>query len=382
MTVYKGYLKIVKQNKALILLYLVIFLSVTIMFQGAAKGENYSSYEAESVKIALVDEDGGALADGLRTYLSKFHEITMMENNPEVLQENLFYRNVEYIIHIPKGFFENCIVGGEKLPVTKVPGAYTSFYVDQQINSYLNNVRTYYAAGFSETEASRNAAEMKRAEVNMLDHSGTTGEMPGFGFYFRYIPFLFLSVLCYVMGNMLAAFRKGDLPKRMQASAISVRRQNLEGLLAAGTVALALWIFSIGGAVIFYQKELIGNGGLPYLLLNTLMVLLVALSVSYLVGILSKNANTLSGIVNTLSLGMCFLCGVFVPLSYMNKTVTIVSMFLPVYWYERANELILDAGTPSGAIQTEIFQAIGIQFIFSIALVCITLAVSKARRRG
>ena len=61
MTVYKGYMKIIKQNKGMILLYLIIFFGITAIFQAAAKKENYSSYQAESVKIALVDADGGPI---------------------------------------------------------------------------------------------------------------------------------------------------------------------------------------------------------------------------------------------------------------------------------------------------------------------------------
>ena len=60
--------------------------------------------------------------------------------------------------------------------------------------------------------------------------------------YFRYIPYMFMGSLCYVMGNVLSAFRRGDLQKRMRASAISGRRQNLEGLLASATVGAGLWI--------------------------------------------------------------------------------------------------------------------------------------------
>ena len=44
MTVYKGYMKILKQNKGLILLYLVIFFSVTMMFQSVAKNDIPGNY--------------------------------------------------------------------------------------------------------------------------------------------------------------------------------------------------------------------------------------------------------------------------------------------------------------------------------------------------
>lgn len=380
MTVYKGYMKIVKQNKGLILLYLFIFFGITIMFQMSAKKENYSSYQAEKVKIGFVDEDRSGASDGMRSYLEKFHEVLLMEDRPEILQENLFYRNVEYILRIPENFFQKCIVEGEKLPVTKVPGSYTSFYVDQQINSYLNNVQTYYAAGFSEEESVKNAAFVEEAEVTMRNITGNGGEMTAYGFYFRYLPYLFLAVLCYVMGNVLSAFRRGDLSKRMQASAISGRRQSIEGLMAAGTIALALWIVSIGVAVLNYRGDLINSSGFCYYLLNSVMMIFVALSMSYLVGFISQNTNMLNGIVNGLSLGMCFLCGVFVPMSYISTNVKRFSMFLPVYWYEKVNDILTDYADISGKVRIEIFQALGIQLVFAAAFVCITLVVSRRKQ--
>ncbi len=140
--------------------------------------------------------------------------------------------------------------------MTKVPGSYTSFYVDQQINSFINNARTYAAAGFSEQEAAAAGEEYRLAQVTMENLSGTAGKVPDYAYYFRYIPYLFMGVLCYAMGNVLSAFRRGDLQKRMQASAISGRRQNLEGLLAAATVGIGLWLFSIGVALVIYGKTL------------------------------------------------------------------------------------------------------------------------------
>lgn len=380
MTVYKGYMKIVKQNKGMILLYLIIFLGTTAIFQSVAQTENFSSYKAESVKIALVDEDGGPMARGLKAYLENFHEVTLTENQPEVLQENLFYRNVAYIVRIPKNFFEKCILEGEKLQVTKVPGSYTSFYVDQQINSFINNARTYAAAGFSEQEAAAAGEEYRLAQVTMENLSGTAGKVPDYAYYFRYIPYLFMGVLCYAMGNVLSAFRRGDLQKRMQASAISGRRQNLEGLLAAATVGIGLWMFSIGVALVIYGKNFIYSGGFVYYLLNALMMLLVALSLAYLVGILAKNSSMLNGIVNVISLGMSFLCGVFIPLEYMSGSVRKAAMFLPVYWYEKANDLLADFGRVTGKVQVEVLQCIGIQSAFAAALVCVTMALAKKKQ--
>ena len=61
MTVFKGYMRIMKKNKGLILLYLGIFFGVTMALQAAAGKETYTSYESEKIKIGVVDKDNGPL---------------------------------------------------------------------------------------------------------------------------------------------------------------------------------------------------------------------------------------------------------------------------------------------------------------------------------
>lgn len=380
MTVFKAYMKIIKQNRFLIIMYLAIFMLITIMIQSVTKNQESDGYKAQSVKIGFVDEDGGVLAKGLEQYLGKFHQIIPMEGDKEKLQENLFYRNIEYIVRIPSRFDEKYLQENEKLFVTQVPGSYTSFYVDQQINGFLNNVKTYYAAEYTVAEAVKAVMENEEPEVKMLDTNGNGGEVPGYTYFYRYIPYLLLSILCYVLGNILSAFHKGDIPKRMQASAVSARRQNMEALLAAMVLGIALLGICIAVSILIYGKPLIQSGGLMYYLLNSLTMLFVALSISYLVGMLTHNTNALNGIVNTISLGMCFLCGVFVPLDIMSKSVKTVAQFLPVYWYEKANDKISEFGNITGAVRTEILQAIGIQLVFAAAIISISLVAVKKKR--
>lgn len=364
-------------------MYLAIFSGITLMFQKMNQQDPIGNYQAESVRIAVVDEDGGSMACGLKEYLGQFHEVSLAEHDKAKLQEDLFYRDVEYIVWIPERFFETCIAEGEALAVTKVPGSYTAFYVDQQINSFLNDARTCYAAGFTQEETARSLERLEPVRVELLDTGSVSGRTSNYRFYFQYIPYLFLSILCYVMGNVLVAFRRGDLPKRMRACAVSARRQNLEGLLAAATLGLGLWAVSTTGAFARYWQILSECGGAGYFLMNTLLMMAVALTISYLVGILvhGKNAvNTLNGVVNVIALGMCFLCGVFVPLEWMNKGVKTVAQFLPVYWYEEVNGRLVEFGNVTGEAKQAVLQGLGMQLAFVVALVCVTMAVSKRKR--
>ena len=101
MTVFKCYMKILRQNIGLVIMYLAIFFSVAIVMQFAAGKSEDSLFETASIDLGVVNEDGGTLAQGLVDYLSGIHHVVLMDNDPEQLQENLFYRNVEYILQIP-----------------------------------------------------------------------------------------------------------------------------------------------------------------------------------------------------------------------------------------------------------------------------------------
>ena len=258
MTVFKCYMKILRQNVGMIMIYLGIFFSVALVMQMAAGKSENSLYANASIDIGVTDEDQGVLAQGFTDYLGSIHNVIPMENDPEVLQENLFYRNVEYIVQIPADFYEKCILGDTPLKVTKVPGSYSSYYVDQQISSYISTLRTYLAAGFSPEEAIQGVKNEVHEPVTKLSSDSASSDLVPYTYYFRYIPYLFLGALCYTMGYILMAFKKGDIQKRMEASAISVRRQALEGLLAMGVIGAFLWFLGILGVAIMYGNTFWG----------------------------------------------------------------------------------------------------------------------------
>ena len=345
MTVFKGYMKILKKNIGLVIIYLVIFFSVAMALQAAASKEHLEDFEKARVDIAVADNDQSTLSHALTDYLKTIHNVSEISSDPSVMQEELFYRNAEYIVQIPKDFYKTCIVQDNPISVTKIPGSYTSFYVEQQINAWLNNVHTYIASGFSQKEAAKAALEQPSSRVSMYQDTETTSETPAYTYYFRYVPYLFLAVLCYSMGYILLAFQKEDIQKRMQASSVSIRRQNLEGLLAMFTIGVGLWLIAVTGALFV------------------------------------KNSNMLNGLSNIVSLGMCFLSGVFVPMSVMDKKVLKIAQFLPVYWYEDINETLARYHSVSGNIATDIWKSLGIEVMFALAFVSVILALSKYKRQ-
>lgn len=378
MTVFKGHMKIIGQNKMLILLYVAIFFGCTILFQSTA-GKTETSYQAEKLNIGIVDEDGGSLAESLTEYLGNLHHLIPIENDVSEIQEKLYYREVDYVVRIPKNFYKKCIEGDEKLSVTKIPDPYSGSYVDQQINSFLNNARTYQASGFTEAESASALEKTQSVKVTFSNDEKSIEDAP-YVYYFRYMPYLFLALFGFVMGNILIVFQNPNLKKRMAASPVSGRRQSLEGILCMSLEGLTLWIFVIVIGILFYGRDFYTSENFVYYLLNSVSMLFVDIALAYLMGTIAPNRDALTGIANIISLGMCFLGGVFVPLEFMGSHVKAVSHFLPIYWYEKANDLLANFAHMTVSIREQFFKAVIIQLVFVGAFICLTLVIEKYKR--
>ena len=378
MTVFKGHMKIIGQNKMLILLYVAIFFGCTILFQSTA-GKTETSYQAEKLNIGIVDEDGGSLAESLTEYLGNLHHLIPIENDVSEIQEKLYYREVDYVVRIPKNFYKKCIEGDEKLSVTKIPDTYSGSYVDQQINSFLNNARTYQASGFTEAESASALEKTQSVKVTFSNDEKSIEDAP-YVYYFRYMPYLFLALFGFVMGNILIVFQNPNLKKRMAASPVSGRRQSLEGILCMSLEGLTLWIFVIVIGILFYGRDFYTSENFVYYLLNSVSMLFVDIALAYLMGTIAPNRDALTGIANIISLGMCFLGGVFVPLEFMGSHVKAVSHFLPVYWYEKANDLLANFAHMTVSAREQFFKAVIIQLVFVGAFICLTLVIEKYKR--
>lgn len=131
----------------------------------------------------------------------------------------------------------------------------------------------------------------------------------------------------------------------------------------------------------YVWKTFLSSENFGYYVLNTLVMMAVALSLSYLIGLFVKNSNMLSGIANILSLGMCFLCGVFVPMNIMDRNVLKVSQFLPVYWYENVNETLGSYSHLTGEAAVSVWKGIGLEAMFAVVFVCMILAVTRYQRQ-
>ncbi len=381
MTVFKGFLLITKRNIHMMFLYIAIFLTIAISVQKMTGG-NQSGFAQESLNIAVIDRDGGKLARGLADYLAQYHTLVDLPDDPSVIQDRMFYREVYYIVTIPEDFEDRCLYGEELLPVTKIPGSNSGFYVDQQINTFLNDVRVMAASGFSLADAIAEVIDNSKdtAQVTMLDKNGFGGEQPLHAVMFQFIPYILISILCYSLAAIMIAFHNPDVKRRMMCSAIPVRRQNHQLVLGYVLVGIIVWLICTLMPFLLYREDFVNDPNMPYYLVNSFLMTLVALSLAFLVSTLISRNELISAVVNVISLGMSFLCGVFVDLDILGKGVRTFAQFLPVYWYELANKLLADNQSLSLAQTVSLLTDYGMQLLFAAVILGVALVISQNRQ--
>ena len=103
MIVFKTFLKVVNKCKIPIILYTVIL----VFFSGfnTVTNDNSTSFVATKPDILIINQDEEeGITKNLIGYIEKNSNIKTIENEKEKIEDALFYRDVNYIIYIPKNF--------------------------------------------------------------------------------------------------------------------------------------------------------------------------------------------------------------------------------------------------------------------------------------
>lgn len=384
MTVFRGYMLLIKRNLGMLFLYTTIFMIITVLIQISLGDSQKTSYAPVKLKVAVVNKDKGALSQGLVKMLEQKHTIVDISDDKSVLQEAMFYGNVNYVVEIPQDFEQKALVDGEKVAVTKRPGQYESVYADQQITQFLNQVKQYYTAGYDVEQAVEKVLLQTKngADITMIDGAGGGEHMPAYTFMFQFFPYLYLAVVCYCMGCILVIFKERNVRRRMLCSSVSLNSQSIQSVMAYAIMGIAFWGISLLMPVLTYRGEFWGDPNRWYYILNSFVLLLVAIGIALVAGAVSRNVIVLNPIVNVISLGMCFTCGVFVSTTIMSKSVLQVAQFLPVYWYVNNTTLLGSHADLAGKFQGIYFKGIWIQAIYAVALLCVAMVIMKSKSRA
>lgn len=383
MPVFKLCMKIIKKNLPSMLIYIGVFLGILILFATNATKKPITGFATEKCKVAFIAEESSPLIDGFKKELSKSAEFVNIEDNTEKLQDALYFRNVEYIIRIPKGFTDGFMKGQNvQIKKTIVPSSATAAFMDMSINQYFNTARLYVknTGGITQAQLVEHVnQDMAHNTTVQMKSSNQTTSHDFARNYFNYLAYVLFAVLVLGISAIMMVFNNQDLQRRNFCSPIRAGSINMQFMLANFAFSFACWLIMIAFYFVFDRADFTCANTI-YLLLNSFVFTFCGACISYLIGNLAKERTAISAICNVVTLGPCFISGVFVPQELLGDTVLRIASFTPTYWFVKANAQIASLTNFDYANLSPIFSYMLIEFGFGIAFFILSLVVGKKKR--
>lgn len=381
MQVFKSYFRVLRKYIGFMFMYIGIMTGVLSAITANSSQKDGETYQAATTKYAVFDYDKSAASLALTDYLEKTHSLREIAgDDKETIQDELYARNVENVLRIPEGF-GNALQDGRPedcaLEIITIPGSQAARFFETGIDNYLGLIRMYLMAGYPVEEANSRTAEALKQEVSVtLPDGGKQQRHSDLYNFFNYLGWVLIALIISVIGPVLQVYNKQELRDRISCSSYKFMHMNGELFLGVIVTGLGVTLILVLISAAMFRGAVFSEKGL-YLCLNAVCYLFVALSLAFLAARLTSRQEHLNMMANVISLGMAFLCGIFVPSEYLGDGIVKASHLLPAYWFNQANRSIdFHLGTQNRFT----FVCMGIQLLFAALFVILGLLAAKRQR--
>lgn len=381
MTVFKTFLKVLNKCKVPIIIY-TVFLIGFAGFNMQTSDSSINFVESKpNVLIINEDEETGITKDLMKYIQENSQIVEIQKDNKEAVEDALFYRDVNYIIYIPKQYRQDFLEGKNPQIQIKSTGDYQASYAEMLLNRYLKIANTYQQSIKEEDRLIEKINETlsKQTQVEMTSKLDTN-QLSKAAFYYNFANYSILAGCVYVICLILSSFKQENIQKRTMVSSMNYKTYNRKLLLANSLFAIILWAFYVGLSFILIGDVMFTiHGGI--MIINSFIFTVCALTIAIFIGNLVSNKNAVNGIVNVVALGSSFLCGAFVPMEWLPDSVLGIAHILPSYYYIKTNEIVKTIEVWNlETIKPILFNSIMI-IIFSSLFIIITNIVSRKKRK-
>lgn len=380
MTVFKTFLKILNKNKFIIILY-TLFL---IFFGGfnMQTSEHNTNFVASKPDIMIVnyDEEKGITKDLIK-YIEENSNVVDLKNNEDAINDALFYRDVNYVIYIPKNYNKDFMDGKNPEIEIKSTGDYQSSFAEMLLSRYIKVANIYQKSINNEEEliSKINGTLSKKSEVEITSKLDTN-ILSKVTFYYNFANYSIMACLIYVICLILASFKDIKIQKRTIISSTNYKTLNRQLLLSNSLFSIILWMIYVVLSFILVGDIMFSIHGIFYLI-NSFVFTTCATTIALFIGNIVSNKNAISGIVNVIALGSSFLCGAFVPMEWLPEGVIKIAHILPSYYYISNNEILKTLEIINFNTIKPILLNVIIILSFSIIFIILTNIVSKRKQK-
>ena len=380
MPVFKTYMKVVKKNLFMALIYTGIFIMLVFMFSSSA--EPAVKFEDVSLGVCVIDEDNSDASKALTGYIASTNNLVDIENNKDEILDALYYTRVDYVLTIKSGFEEKIKAGETDNLLTnyQLPDSYNGVFLDNKINHYVSTLSAYAIVETDISSAISKTADTLSTETKVTVETFAEGNTEGedyiieLAFFFTYLPYGLISVLISILTVVLIKMNNKEIVARTNSSSTPVLSQTTQIMLGSLILVAAVWILFMLVGIVMNGGMFTGRAWLA--VLNSFIFTLVSAGIAILTASLTNEARYVAMIANIVPLSMSFLCGIFVEQSLLGENVLAFSRFLPAYWYIKAADMIAFSSDASFD-SSEFMACLSIEALFAVALFALILFVRK-----
>lgn len=389
MRVFNVCMRILKRNAGLILMYNIMFIGIGFL-AGTVYGEDFDSgFRTENYNYTIINRDENTVyAKGLSEYLSSCGTEVKTENKKEAISDALFYGETEAVISIPEGFSEAFLNGGEKeLEMTFKPDSAVGYYVQSMVENYIRILKTCRLSGSKTAEAQVKQALPALLEEAHAEQRDYTDKTRPSTFFVRFITieyYILTAVIILCVSGMEVPFKESNMRMRNKVSPLPARRFAWEKGLAAFLCTMIIWLLPniLLAAVEFPALLKMDFRMLLLLWFNSFTAAGTAMGLALLTAVYVRNFNIQNAAANIITLTLCFLGGIFVPLSMLGENVKKIAHFLPSYWYSDTVGKIVGLTEYQGAGIRQVWMGLLIQWGFTAAILSVALVLNRYRSRA
>ena len=316
-----------------ILLELAIFLVLVILV-------SKNLYVKDNrIPVLLINEDEDTiLTEQFEDYLSKYVKFSDREIQNEIqLDEDLFYDNIKCVIRIPKQFTVNYMNGK---PVDIIRNELTetqdTVLVDTLVSKYLMVLKQSPNQGLPLEESIQVVEQMLSKEVMVSCVEKVFSKKEQFASYQNYMAYILLSIILLYTVCTLYYLKKDEIEKHNRIAPVAAnaifRRAIFVCILVGATLALIMSLLvSMIVGIGFHDKSVF------LVIINAINYAIYCVAISSLIGMLIKSIKNIDSIGQLVSLGLTFLCGVFVKQDRLPDKIVLFTKHLPTFLYVKVN---------------------------------------------
>lgn len=378
MTVFNTFWKVINKYKGTIILFTVML----IAFGGINTTTSNNSLDFTNNKpdIVIINNDQNkGLTKNLIAYLKENTNVKDIKDEEEI-DDALFYRQVNYIIYIPKNYRNDILSGINPKIDIKTTDDYDSSLAEMILKRYLKTQEVYSKTTSNEQELIEkiNTNLKTKSEVSITS-TVNTDKTSKVSRYYNFASYSIMYTIIFIICMVLASFNEKTIKKRTIISSMNYKTHNKLILKASFLYSIIVWLLFMILGIILFPDTVISLRGLIYTI-NAFIFTFASLTLALLISSLSSNKSAITGIANVVCLGSAFLCGAFIPSTWLPETVIKVSRVFPTYWYVNSNDLLSSLEKINLNSLEPIIINMLVVLLFSLIFIVLTNIISKKKQ--